>query len=258
MIVCTASKGGREPKIIKFLTSIEKKNLFYFIEPQDLEKYKKYETIFNIIDIKENDKGFGYLMNFINEFCLSIGEKYYIFIDDDVTKIMERKKEKTKELNPEEIKNNFLELEKDAIENNFSQLGLCYINHRFDFTKIFIENFCFCVFLNNAQDIKDIGGYDIRLKIFSDSELSARLMYNKKKCAIKTNFVFVHQMGKNKGGSDIFYKNKELSKEMTQIIINKIGKEFVKEIYHEKYNMFLPRFSWSKIRKRNINQKTLI
>jgi len=54
------------------------------VEPQDYKDYKKIYSEKNILMLNENNKGIGYVRNFIKDYAKNNNEKYYWQIDDDL------------------------------------------------------------------------------------------------------------------------------------------------------------------------------
>lgn len=60
MIVCIPTKGRTQTKTYKLFENVGIK-VYHFIEPQEIETY----DVPNKINIKKNNKGIGYVRNFI-------------------------------------------------------------------------------------------------------------------------------------------------------------------------------------------------
>jgi hypothetical protein len=73
---------------------------YVFVEPQDLERYKKtlpLEYRGNIIEIGSNDRGFGFVLNEIESYLTERGHTYTFKIDDDCKHWYDSPKVKPKE-----------------------------------------------------------------------------------------------------------------------------------------------------------------
>jgi hypothetical protein len=80
MICFIPTKGRLNTKTYKLFESVGIK-VYHFIEPQEIEKYQ----VPNKISIKENDKGIGYVRNFMLEFARYNNFDWVLICDDDVT-----------------------------------------------------------------------------------------------------------------------------------------------------------------------------
>jgi len=79
MICCIPTKGRQNTKTYQLF---EKKGIktYHFIEPQDWESY----NVPNKIMLPENDRGVGYVRNFILNWCKVKQEQICIMSDDDI------------------------------------------------------------------------------------------------------------------------------------------------------------------------------
>lgn len=80
MIVCIPSKNRPNTRTHE-LFSDPKFQVFHFVEPQDVEKYKHLQ---NLVNIQKNDQGIVYVRNFILDWCKEKGIETIILCDDDV------------------------------------------------------------------------------------------------------------------------------------------------------------------------------
>jgi hypothetical protein len=80
MICFIPTKGRLNTKTYKLFEEVGIK-VYHFIEPQEIEKYQ----VPNKISIKENDKGIGYVRNFMLEFARYNNFDWVLICDDDVT-----------------------------------------------------------------------------------------------------------------------------------------------------------------------------
>jgi len=79
MIVCIPTKNRTGTKTYKLFEEVGIK-VFHFIEPQEIELY----DVPNKISIKENNKGIGYVRNFMLNWAKENKKQWIIVCDDDV------------------------------------------------------------------------------------------------------------------------------------------------------------------------------
>lgn len=246
MKICIGSKN-REPIVLKWLTEFNKSEVLLFVEPQEYDNYfKLYSEKATIVNIVENDKGFSYLLEFMNNYILSLKEKYWIFLDDDILGF-EKRIEGTKlkkVVDNKEIKDIFIELQNKIITENLSQIGLSFnVHNRFFEDEIDYNKGLWCALINNAEAIKGVGGYDLNIKIFSDWEMSARLISKNYRTAIYYKYAFNHQMKSRKGGAEFIYRDIELLNNSCRYIKNKYG-DVVEIKFNESHGFNEVRFKW--------------
>jgi hypothetical protein len=80
MICFIPTKGRLNTKTYKLFEDVGIK-IFHFIEPQEIEQYQ----VPNKVSILENDKGIGYVRNFMLNYAKKQGLQWVLICDDDVT-----------------------------------------------------------------------------------------------------------------------------------------------------------------------------
>lgn len=80
MIVCIPTKGRLQTKTYKLFENVGIK-VHHFIEPQEIEKY----DVPNKVCIQKNDRGIGYVRNFILQWADKNNIKVICMCDDDIT-----------------------------------------------------------------------------------------------------------------------------------------------------------------------------
>lgn len=80
MICFIPTKGRFNTKTYKLFEEVGIKAI-HFIEPKEIEKYQ----VPNKVSILENDKGIGYVRNFMLEYARKNSFDWVLFCDDDVT-----------------------------------------------------------------------------------------------------------------------------------------------------------------------------
>jgi hypothetical protein len=80
MICFIPTKGRLNTKTYQLFEEVGIK-VFHFIEPQEIDKYK----VPNKVSILENNKGIGYVRNFMLNYARQNNYDWVLFCDDDVT-----------------------------------------------------------------------------------------------------------------------------------------------------------------------------
>jgi hypothetical protein len=262
MIITTASKE-RETEVLKFLTEFKKEEIYLFVEPQEFEKYTNMYPQVTVVNIQKSNLGFSYLMDFINKYVLNVlKQKYYFFLDDDIKGFEKRNEENKlrKIKDNKEIKDMFDIIDLFISSENISQVGLSFnVHNRFCEEDIEYDKGSWCALCNNAEDIEAIGGYELGIKIFSDWEISARLISKEYKTAVLYKYAFNHQMKSAKGGAEFIYKDNSIVDNACKFLREKYGD--VCEIkFNESHQMNEIRFKWKALRTQSnklINKKLL-
>tara|TARA_R110000751_G_scaffold55897_5_gene119775 strand:- start:354 stop:1178 length:825 start_codon:yes stop_codon:yes gene_type:complete len=78
------SKNRAENCITAQELILEGADFVIVVEPQDYAAYKKVYSENNLLVLNENDKGIGYVRNFIKNYAANKNLKYYWQIDDDL------------------------------------------------------------------------------------------------------------------------------------------------------------------------------
>jgi hypothetical protein len=211
-------------------------------EPQDAEKYRERVGENALIVMPENDKGFGYVMDFLVRHYHLAGQKYILFADDDIYGLKQRNGK------PVDLNRFLFEAEEIMRKENYAQLMVSFAGHNW-----YVKDQKFkekvgawgMVFLD-VEKITEIGGYDTRLKIFNDWDLSAKLIVRGFKTACWYDYMFLHKMKSKDGGAMGYYKDSDFMKVQCGYMLKRYGDK-VKVIFHKKHNQFEVRFKWNKL-----------
>ena len=220
-----------------------------FVEPQDFKTYSDLFPGTKIVNILENNKGFSYVLNFIVDYTLSQGEKYFLFVDDDIWDV----KRKDKNLfQVDEFLNEALELIK---KKNYAQLGINFMGHGcFETEELLEDKAVWGMGLMDAEKIKSIGGYDKKLLIFSDYDITAQLIMKGFKVGVWNKYLFLHKMKSQEGGAMTYYKQSELIKTNCEYILKKYG-ELCKMFFNTKHGIWEVRLNWKEIKDKREKNK---
>lgn len=204
-----------------------------FVEPQEYEAYKKaWGDKFEIVQLKENDRGFGYMLQAQLEHARENHVPAYCFMDDDVDAFTARKT-----IDQPTIQN-FLEGAIHALEERgLSQVQMSFAPHNW-YVKDSVEPWknytpSWCVFVNKTEDLLKVGGFRTDLPLFNDYEMSARLVKNGFKTATWYEYLYSHTMNKVNlgGGLHDLYKNRlDKIEAAANLIVEEYGAENVRRV----------------------------
>jgi len=235
MKVLVGSKNRLNFTIDKYIP-----NIVLFVEPQEYEMYKKSRPNLEIVQLKKNNGGFGYMMNSMVEYTLENGEDIFLFADDDIFGM------KRKDNQPFNVDEFLKEGEEMIRKNKFSQLGVSFSGHNWYYHKdLKLKQPVWCMGFMNAKDIKSVGGYSENLLIFNDYEISARLLMSGRTNATWYKYMFVHKMKSMDGGASYLYNQPDLIKEQCEILKKRYGSA-CKIIYNKTHQLSEIRFNWNK------------
>ena len=214
-----------------------------FVEPQDYLKYKEIFPEIEIVSIRENDKGFSYVLNFIVDYTLSKGEKYFLFVDDDIWGV------KRKDKIPFDYQEFLTEAEAVIRKNDYAQLGVNFMGHGcFETEEMLEDKAVWGMGIMDAEKIKASGSYDKNLILFSDYDITAQLIMKGYKIGVWNKYMFLHKMKSQEGGAMTYYKQAELIKTNCEYIQKKYGK-LCKMFFNESHGIWEVRLNWKDIKK---------
>jgi len=211
-----------------------------FVEPDEFPDYfLMYGERFNVVKLKDNNKGFGYLLNSMLNYAVENRFNKYIFCDDDIFGFKFR-----------DIKSNLLneidKMYKLIDDNKYTQLAMSFIGHNWYYDGMVKEKIGAWGFIANfTKAIQSVGGYDENLPIFNDWDMSAKLIKLGYKTACYYDAMFIHKMKSREGGASDIYKHKELLEEAEEMLRGRYGDKCItNKIIHNQKEI---RFKWSKL-----------
>lgn len=214
-----------------------------FVEPQDLEKYKEKHSDKKIVCIDKNDMGFGFVLRKIVDYTIEQGEKYFLFVDDDIFGL------KRKDKKDFDIDDFTKEGEEIMDRYELAQLGVSFGGHNWYHKSKFKRNTAvWGMGFMNAEKIKAVGNYNEKLMLFNDYEITARLIINKQRVLSWYDYMFLHKMGAAEGGANTFYKKQDFTKGQIKLLYMPYQK-YMKIMYHKKHKLWEFRFNWKKLEK---------
>jgi len=212
-----------------------------FIEPQEKEDYTAlYSHWHKIIVMPKNDCGFPYLLNQMLKHAAENRIEYFMFSDDDIRGIVDRRNQ------PTDLDKVFREMINIMQAKKYSQFMLSFIGHNW-FTKEDIKEKigAWGIMINRTADLVAVGGYDDKIKIFNDYDMSAKLIRDGYKTACYYKYMFKHKMKGMDGGAAGIYKQPEIMTNAIAYLKNKYGSDCVREV--EKHGQKEIRFNWGKL-----------
>jgi hypothetical protein len=211
------------------------------VEPQDAEKYNGRVGANKMVVMDANDKGFGYVMDFIVKHYYAKGERYVLFADDDIFGLKDRAGKKV------DTATMIAEGEEIMKKKGYAQLMVSFSGHNwFVKDKVKEKVGCWGMIFLDVKQIMEAGGYDTRLKIFNDWDMSARLIASGRKVACWYDYKFEHKMKSKNGGAMAYYKDENFMKVQCGYMIRRYGDK-IKVIFSEAHDQFEIRFNWRKL-----------
>lgn len=219
------------------------------VEPQELDLYNSQHPELEYVVLPKSGQGFSYMMNQMVKACRDRGERYFIFSDDDVTGLRARPKigGDWKTLSPSEATVELSKVVEIAKAQEIAQVAISFAGQSWGVNKAYQHPVgAWGVYVCDALAVQAVGGFDESLWIFSDWEMSARLIqagYH----TMRTNLVtFVHKMRGMEGGADWLYQHKDRVQEACLRIKAKYG-DAVRIEWVPEHGQHEIRFTWKKL-----------
>lgn len=252
--VCVPSKGRPNLETYdKFLSLMNKDNVYIFVEPQDYDLYKFWEGKINIVQLPENNQGIGYARSRILCYMKNHEFDVVIMCDDNIKHFEQRGEFLTAKnyykLVP--VENHALMFENIAkiCHTQYSQLGISFSPSNWTYVDYFKEN-CriWAVFAINLNAIDDIN-FDEKVGIGEDFDFTIRLIQAGKRVAVWYGYCFDKVMAENKGGGNKhLYDNVERTKEQSQYLVNKHGTGICELTFNDKHKIYEVDVHWSNVK----------
>jgi len=221
------------------------------VEPQEEAIYREHHPELDYVVLPKSGQGFSYMMNQMVKVARDRGQRYFVFTDDDVFGLKLRPDLNTKFSRIQnEVVRQTLQGAVDFAQNaGLAQLAVSFSGQSWGATKAFNEPVgSWGVYVCDALAVRSVGGFDESLWIFSDWELSARLIAAGYK-TMRTNLItFEHKMRGMDGGADWLYKNQEKVTEACHQIKAKYG-EAVRIEWVPEHGQHEIRFNWKKLKR---------
>lgn len=220
------------------------------VEPQQLETYKREHPEIEYVVLPEGGRGFSYMMNQMVAEAMKRKQRYFIFTDDDVYGLKNRNGmvKKWDRLKDGATRKALQEAVEYAQSNDLAQLSISFAGASWGAKKALDSHAgAWGVYICDSWAIKSVGGFDETLWIFSDWEMSARLIKNGYKCCRTNLITFEHKMRGMEGGADFLYKNKEKVTKACHQIASRYG-DSVRIKWVETHGQHEIRFNWKSLK----------
>lgn len=239
MKVCIPSKGrAGMVSTIRVFEKIRGAEIVLFIEPQEIEAYKKEYPRVKIVDIKENDKGIRY----VRQFILDSMDEPFIMSDDDLKCIKKRDKSSAED---------FIDYCQTKM-NLIGQLGVSFAGSNWLYKKeLKLFDRIWALTCLNPEIIRTKGinyaGPDKGL--FEDYEFTISCALSGILTATTYDYKFetLKTMGELKGGCQT-YRNEKSSLEAARNLKEKYP-QFIDLTYNKLHKMVEVQVKWKKLRK---------
>lgn len=211
------------------------------VEPQEHNAYRSvYSSVNRVVSLKENDRGFGYMLNSLIQQAYADDQEYFMFCDDDILGFKHRNK---KAFSMDEM---FREGVQIMQKHGYSQLMVSFAGHNWFHQDQLKEKIgAWCCFIGRTVDFLEVGGYDEQLPIFNDWDMSARLIRAGKTTACWYDYMFMHKMKSLKGGAEDLYKKTETTQLAIALLRERYGAECIRTV--EAHGQIEARFNWKKL-----------
>lgn len=191
------------------------RGLSVFVEPHELELYESQNAgrALDAAAIHAHPKsglGFSGMMNRLLQECRARNAKYLVFTDDDVYGLRDRPAvtDLFAKVTPDRCESVVSGLVKECERLGAAQLAVSFAANSWA-AKRAIDPVAgaWGVHVTNVAAALSVGGYDEQLAVFSDWDLSARMVLAGYRC-MRTNLVtFEHKMRGMPGGAAELYKD---------------------------------------------------
>jgi len=170
-------------------------DIYLFVEPQEVEAYKKEYPGYKIINIEKSNQGIAYVRNFI----LNYFDENILMLDDDIIKLMKRVNKKLIDCSAKEV----IEEMENCLTKGYAQATISFIASNWYYTESYkVNTRTWCLSAINTKLIKENNIiYDSKVNCFEDFDFTAQLLSSglKNICSYKYAFDCI-PMSTNKGG----------------------------------------------------------
>lgn len=184
-----------------------------FVEPQEFDLYtSQHLGRVRIVKHPRSGMGFSGMMNQLVNYTLETGRRYFCFTDDDVYGMKYRAtcEDRFARIQGDEVRKRLHEALEKMKQLRAAQMSISFAAVSWS-VKVQTQGpvGAWGVYLCDAQAVKTLGGFDETLWIFSDWEMSARLIQAGYPC-LRTNLLtFEHKMKGMDGGAADLYKDQK-------------------------------------------------
>lgn len=224
------------------------------VEPQELELYQQANPHLQFHVLPESGKGFTYMMNRMLAYANELGLDYFVFTDDDVFGFKSRMslEDNFKSIKGQDVLDKLSRSVEIMDKYNLAQMAISFSGQSWGAKKQFDEPAgSWGVYISSVKALRAVGGFDERLWLFSDWEMSARLIKAGYRVIRNNLLTFEHKMRGMGGGADWLYKNQAKVQEACQLIQTRYGEDTVRIKWVPKHGQHEIRFNWKNLTRSN-------
>lgn len=212
-----------------------------FVEPREREEYElSHGDRQRIVMLDRNDGGFPTLLNAMLARATSEEWPWFMFCDDDVRGFKWRPK------GPADLNEVYRRAVIVGEERGYSQVMVSFAGHNWFYDGDVKERVgAWCAIVQRTEDLVEVGGYDEDLPIFTDWDMSARLLLAGKMTACWYEAMFVHKMKSMEGGAADIYRHPEVLTSAIERLRDRYGEKAVRVV--EAHGQPEPRFRWDRL-----------
>ncbi len=235
------------------------RGLHVFVEPHELDLYEAEnagrgsDTAF-IHAHPKSGLGFSGMMNRLLQECRSRGAKYLVFTDDDVYGLRDRFNIDDKKFNKvtpdrcQQVISNLVDL---CDFGGYAQLAVSFAANSWAAKRAYDPVAgAWGVHVTSVDAALSVGGYDEQLAVFSDWDLTARMVMAGYRCP-RTNLVtFEHKMRGMPGGAAHLYEQQEKVLNSARRVKMKLPEGSCEIKWIENHGQHEIRINWKKLQKK--------
>lgn len=216
------------------------------IEQEQMVSYMQAHPELEYVVLPKSGQGFSYMMNQMVAEARKRGQRYFVFTDDDVYGFKARNSvaDKFTRIQGAEVRLRLAEAVAYCEEHKLAQLAISFAGASWGAKRPHDEpTGSWGVYVCDAVAVWSVGGFDEKLWLFADWEMSARLIKAGYRCARTNLLTFEHKMRGMDGGAQFLYEKKEKVTEACQLIASKYGTS-VRIKWIPKHGQHEIRFNW--------------
>jgi len=239
MIVATGSRGRLNYTMRRFFPEH-----VLFVEPDEADRYRATAApTVTVVTLDAGGRGFGYLMASITRYVRAAGERYFLFVDDDITGMRVRG---GRPFNRDEF---LAGAERLIRDRGWAQLGISFAGHNWYEARDVREDVAvWGMAVVDAEAVEAVGGYAEDLMLFADYEITARLLEHGYHVGVWYDYMFCHKMRGQPGGAAVLYDDVELTRRMAEAVRARYPRA-ARVFFHRNHGIWEVRLDWRRIRK---------
>lgn len=239
ILIPTRGRAGAS-KLLSWLNDEERIQTFLFVEPEDIENYKRHYPKLPLVNIRASNQGLSFVRNFTYSWATQQGYRFYWMFDDDVKNFFHRSGTKMIKIEWEHCVDMLCQCENDFVEAGFFHAGMEYQQFAWSAgNKIFNrDSFCDNVVwfdMMRCLSILPTPPYRRELKVKVDRDFCMQVIAKGGTTGRHTIFTFATPPdGSNAGGlKEIVYDKEGWEAEAVDQLISIWGEDKVSKIVKE-------------------------